>query len=84
MTKIENIIKVVTNSDYPSFEFLPNDAVTIPDCIRIAKEYAEFCCEQQKIICAIPRHITNPNITTRYYSEESILNSPTYKEEDGK
>lgn len=54
------------------------------DIILIMKEYAEFCCEQQKIICSIPRHCTNPNIVTRYYSEESILNSPTYKEEDGK
>lgn len=70
--------------------------------IEIAKEYAEFCCEEQKKICADNGKIrlftpfsdeTNGSLVKVYRVHDnlslevddlSILNAPTYKEEDGK
>jgi hypothetical protein len=85
MTKLEEIIsKLPTYTDEGGYgkHYV----------IQAMKEYAEFCCEKQKKICAKyidpyeysfndEGHITGE---VENKSIKLILNSPTYKEENGK
>lgn len=96
MTKLDEIISKIPNLGH----FL-SSAQGFDVIKSIALEYAEWCCEQQKIICSenaeaefepmgwlADQHFNTPFIVGEDYEvpiiRSSILNCPTYKEEDGK
>jgi hypothetical protein len=97
MTKLEEIInKHRIDANHWADQDFTDETVEI-----IAKEYAEFCCEEQKKTCAENASLTSmtleeipENCNFMHFQlldsdfaivdKESILNCPTYKEEDGK
>lgn len=84
MTKLEEIInKHRIDANHWADQDFTDETVEI-----IAKEYAEFCCEQQKKICSNYAEIHYELVTdcaeAPFIDTDSILNAPTYKEEDGK
>jgi len=92
MTKLEELVSALMTGD--CYSPIGDSEQDIKD---VMKEYAKFCCEEQKKICAknvvlIDNYrqdhesviLKFDNQCDYYINESSILNAPTYKEEDGK
>lgn len=52
--------------------------------IEAMRKYAEFCCEEQKKLCADKTNHVDSFFedNTYWHTTEDILNSPTYKEDE--